>query len=140
MLDLDDEKSRKSGRDPLLIELVGLLLLDTVVAGEVKTLAVVGLQVRIGRLGAEAFEVGGEVTMKDRDRVARFGMLVESGRHEHIRSKVHGAAPEFGKQFDRILMCRTYFVSLGGGNRRDLLVSAIVMLAGRIATLIFCGG
>ena len=49
VLDLDDEHARKSGRDPLLIELVGLLLLNAVVTGQMKSFAVVGLEVRIGR-------------------------------------------------------------------------------------------
>ena len=53
VLDLDDEHAREAGRDPLLVELVGLLLLDAVVAGQVEALAVVGLQVRVGRGGAE---------------------------------------------------------------------------------------
>ena len=44
----------KFGRDPLLIELVGLFLLNAVVAGEVKALAVVGLQVGIGRRRCES--------------------------------------------------------------------------------------
>ena len=50
VLDLDDQNARKVGRGPVLVELVRLLLLDPVVASQVEALAVLGLQVRIGRL------------------------------------------------------------------------------------------
>ena len=60
MLDLDDQQTRKFRRNPLLVELVRLFLLDAIVAGQVKALAVIGLQIGIGRLGAKALEIVGE--------------------------------------------------------------------------------
>ena len=68
----------KFGRGPLLVELVRLFLLDAVVAGEVKALAVVGLQVGIGRRGAEAVEIVDEVVVEDDQREMRVGMFVET--------------------------------------------------------------
>src|SRR5580658_9951341 len=45
VLNFDDQKARKTRRNPLLVKLVGLLLLDAVITGEVETLAVVGLEI-----------------------------------------------------------------------------------------------
>ena len=49
VIDLRNEEARKFRRDPLLIELVGLFLLNFVVAGNVEAFAVIGFQIRIGR-------------------------------------------------------------------------------------------
>ena len=60
MLDLDQQDAREVGAGPFLVELVGLLLLDPVVAGEPEPVAVVGLQVRVRRRLAPGTDVAGK--------------------------------------------------------------------------------
>ncbi len=98
VLNLDDQHPRKARRNPLLIELVGLLLLDAVVAGQVEALAVVGLQIRVGRRGAEVAEIIHKMVVKDDQREARVGVLVEALGHQHDGAQEHRPAPEFGQQ------------------------------------------
>jgi hypothetical protein len=71
MLDLDDQQAREVGARPLPVEVVGLLLLDPVVAIDAEALAVRALETRIGRFGTEPAEVRGKVAVEDGDRVAR---------------------------------------------------------------------
>ena len=59
VVDLRDQDAREVWRDPLLVELVRFFLLDAVVAGDVEAVTVVGLEIRVGGLGAEAIEVVG---------------------------------------------------------------------------------
>ena len=73
VLELHDQHAREVRAGPLLVELVRLFLLDAVVAGDVEALAVVGLEIGIGRLGAEVVEVGDEVIVKDDQRVVGSG-------------------------------------------------------------------
>ena len=62
MLDLHAEEARELIlHSPTPEELVVLLLLDLVVAGQLEALGVVRLQVGVRRLRPEAVEVGGEV-------------------------------------------------------------------------------
>ena len=82
----------------MLIELVGLFLLNAVVACNVEALAVVRLQIGIGRLGAEAVEIGVEVVFDDDEREMNIGMLVEALGHQHVGAEIHGTSPEFGEQ------------------------------------------
>ncbi len=98
MVDLYNQKARELWADPLLVELVRLLLLDAVVAGDVKALAVVGLQVRIGRLSAEIAHAIGKVIVKNHQRKMRIGMVVEAFRHQHNRRQIHGPSPELRQQ------------------------------------------
>ena len=77
VLDLHDEEARKARRGPLLEEVIGLRLLDAVVAGQVEAPLVVGLEVRIGRGGAEVGDIVRVVPVEDHQRVARLGVLVE---------------------------------------------------------------
>ncbi len=64
-----------------------------------KSFAVVRLQVRVGRLGAEAAEIRREVAVKDGDRIPRFGMFGETFRQENIGAQVHRTSPKLAKQF-----------------------------------------
>ncbi len=98
VIDVRDQDARKAGRNPLLIELVSLFLLNAVVAGNVEALAVIGLQIGIGRLGAKAAEIGIEVVFADDERKMNVGMLVESLGYQHVGAEVHGPAPELGEQ------------------------------------------
>ena len=95
MIDLRDEQAGEFWGDPLLVKLVLLFLLDAVVAGDVEALAEVGLEIGIGRLGAEAFEVVIEVVFEDGEREARLGMLVEAFGDEDVGAEKHRTAPEF---------------------------------------------
>ncbi len=74
VIDLRDEEARKFRRNPLLIELVGFFLLNSVVAGNVEAFAVVGFQIRIGRSGAEAVEVVVEMIFENHQRKMRVGV------------------------------------------------------------------
>jgi hypothetical protein len=94
VLDLDDQHPGIARRRPVLVELVGPLLLRAVVAGPVETVAVVGLEVRVGWLLAEAVDRLREVAVVDDEGIARFRVRVESFRHQDVRAQVHRASPE----------------------------------------------
>ena len=64
-MNLDDEKAREVWAGPVFIELVSLLLLDTIVACKFEPFAVIGLQVWIGWSLAKTVEVCGKVPVKD---------------------------------------------------------------------------
>src|SRR5215472_365301 len=98
VLDLDYQKPRKIRRDPLLVRLVRLFLLDSVVAGNVEALVVVGLESGVGRRGPEAVEVYWKMAVKDGERVPRLGVRVEALRHEHVRAEIHRAPPKTSQQ------------------------------------------
>src|SRR5215467_6037739 len=98
MVDLCDQKAREVGGDPLLVELVLFFLLNAVVARDVKALAVVGLEIGIGRFGAQAFEIGIEMVLGNREREVGIRMSVESFRYQDIRAQKHRASSEFREQ------------------------------------------
>ena len=95
MFDLDDQEAREVGRNPFLVEGIGLLLLDAVVARQMKALRVVRLQIRIRRRGAKSRDVIGVVAVEDHERVADPGVFVEILRDEHVRADEDVAPPEF---------------------------------------------
>ncbi|MFT3764561.1 MAG: hypothetical protein QM820_03450 [Minicystis sp.] len=70
----------------------------SVVPLEAEALAVLGLQVRIGRLLAEFVERRLEVAVVQEQRVARLGVLVEALGQEHGGAEEHVAAPELREQ------------------------------------------
>src|SRR5579885_527316 len=98
MVDLHDQHARKFWADPLLVKLIRLFLLNAVIAGDMKTLAVVRLQVRIGRPCAKVVETFRKMVVEDDEREVRLRMLVKTFRHEHNRRQVYGASPEFRQQ------------------------------------------
>ena len=106
MLDLDDHHPGIVGTCPVLVELVGELLLNAVVRGQVEPLAVLGLEIRVGRLFAKARDRLGKVAVENDQRVTRLGMSVKSLGQEHVRSQVHGPAPELGEPLalDRLVL------------------------------------
>ena len=61
---------------------------------EVEPLAVVGLEVRVGRLLAESAEGLGEVAVEDHQRVSGLGVLVEPLGEQDVGAQVHRPAPE----------------------------------------------
>ena len=63
----------KFGTAPLFVKFVRFLLLNPVVARDMEAVAVISLQVRIGRLRAKPFEIGREMSFKYRQRIVRFG-------------------------------------------------------------------
>ena len=122
VIDFRDEDAREFRRDPLLIELVGLFLLNAVVAGDVEAFAVVRLQIGIGRLGAKAAEVGIEVVFVDDDRKMNVGMRIESLGHQHVGAQEHGPSPELGEQRALNLEVPDVLRVLRRRDRRDFLV------------------
>ena len=68
VLQFHDQHAREILRGPLLVEPVRLFLLDAVVAVQMETFAVVGLEVRIRWRGAEAIEIRHEMIMEDDQR------------------------------------------------------------------------
>ena len=98
VLELDDEDAGEVGRGPLLVLVVGLLLLDAVVAGEVEALGVVGLEVGVGRGRAEVGDIGDEVIVEYGVGVVGGRVLVKALRDEDDGGDEHGAAPEFGEE------------------------------------------
>src|SRR5208337_2964352 len=74
MIDFRNQDAWEPRRNPLLIELVGFLLLDAVVTGNVESLAVIGLQVGIGWLGSKALKIRVEVVLGDDQRIRNMGV------------------------------------------------------------------
>ena len=93
-----DNDPRKIGGGPFLVKIIGFLLLNTVVAGQPEALAVVGLQVFIGRLGTEAAKGVGEMAVEDNQRIVCFGMLVKALRQQYMGTQIHIAPPEVAQQ------------------------------------------
>ena len=122
VIDLRDEDAREVWRDPLLVELVLFFLLDAIVAGDVEALAEVGLEIRVGRLGAEAFEVVIEVIFEDRQREMRVGMRVEAFGDEDVGAEIHGAAPEFCEELALDAHVADVLGVFGRIDRRDFLI------------------
>ncbi len=81
MLHLHNQNPRKVRPGPLLVELVRLFLLDPVVPRDMKSLTIVGLQIRIGRLSAKVRKITHEMIVKNCQRIMRFLVLVKSLRH-----------------------------------------------------------
>ena len=106
VLDLDDHHPRIVRAGPLLVELVGVLLLDPVVAGQVKPLAVLGLEVRVGGLLAEARERLREMAVEDDQGITGVGMRVEALGQQDVGAQVHGPAPELRQPLalDRLVL------------------------------------
>ena len=94
VLDLDDDHARHVRSGPLFVEGVGVLLLDSVVALQVETLAVFGLEIGVGGHFAKAPELRGEVPVVDDQRIASLGMLVEALGYEHPCAELHRPPPE----------------------------------------------
>src|SRR5262245_13788128 len=94
MLNFDNDEALEVGADPVLVKLVGVLLLDFVIARDFKALDVIGLQVRVRRRFAESPECVREMAVKHHQRVTGFWMLVEAVWQQHACAEVHRASPE----------------------------------------------
>src|SRR5262245_56652120 len=114
MLDFDNDEAREVGADPVLIKLIGVLLLNVVIARDFKALDVIGLQVRIGRRFAESAEGVREMPMKHHQWVTSFGMLVETVWQQDAGPEVHRASPEFRQ----LLALNLYVLDVLGVFRR----------------------
>src|SRR5262249_31786125 len=95
MLNFDNDESREVGADPVLVKLIGVFLLNFVIARDFEAFDVIGLQVRIGRRFAESAEGLREMAVKHHQRVTSFGMLVETVWQQDTGPKVHRTSPEF---------------------------------------------
>ena len=98
MLDLHDQKAREVGRYPFLKGCVRLLLLDAIVAFEMKAIGIHRLEIRIRRFGAKLGDILGKVPVKDHQRIVRLGMRVKALGQQHVRAEIHVAPPEPGEQ------------------------------------------
>src|ERR1700754_1345298 len=122
VLDLDNDKAREVWPGPILVKLIRLLLNDAVVAVEFEACAVLGLQVRIGRLFAKVAEVRREMSVIDNKRVARFGMRVETFRQQDVRAEMHRASPELRQTFTLNLDVLDVLRVFGRFDRRDYFI------------------
>jgi hypothetical protein len=91
----------------------------------VEAVAVVGLEVRIGRLLAEAVDRLREVAVVDDEGIARFRMRVESFRDKDVRAQVHRAAPELRETLALDPLVRTYFVA-GASGMGGIVLSSVI--------------
>ena len=80
MLDFDDDHARVVRAGPLLVEPMGVILDDLVVARQMEPLVVVGLEVLVRRLLAETAERLGKMPVEDDKRVSRVGMTRQNLR------------------------------------------------------------
>ncbi len=124
MVDLDHQEPGEVLGRPALVEVIGLLLLDPVVAGQVEALGIVRLQIRVRRGGAEAGDVVREVAVEHHQRVVGVRMGVEPLRHQHMGAQIDRSAPEGRER----LALDPDVADVGGvglgRDRRDLLVEA----------------
>ena len=101
MLNLDDQEPRELGVIPSLIEVIGLLLLDQVVALNTEALGILGFESLIRRRGPEPPEVRRKVPVEHHQGIFCLGMLVKILRQEHVCTEVHVTPPEC-RQFFRL--------------------------------------
>ena len=94
VLDLDDQIARKPGRDPLLVELVSLFLLNAVVAGRCGSgrCSRASGSDRAARCGSRRMSVD-EMIVEEHQRIVRLGMLVESLRDQDDRARDTSGGP-----------------------------------------------
>ena len=97
MLNLDDDHPREVGTGPFLVELVGLLLNNPVVAFKFEPIAVFRFQVWIGRRLAKAAKVGRKVTVEDGQRIASVRMRIKTFGQKDVCAQIHGPAPKIRK-------------------------------------------
>ncbi len=83
VLHLDDEEARVVFCGPLLVEVIRFLLLDAVIAREMKAVRVVGLQLWIRSFGAEFSKAVVEVIVKKQQRKMGIRMFVETLWNKH---------------------------------------------------------
>src|SRR5262249_38235264 len=110
MLNFDNDEAREVWADPVLVKLIGILLLDFVIARDFETVVVIGLQVRIGRRFAESAEGLREMAVKHHQRVTSLGMLVETVWHQDAGAEVYRAPPEFRQ----LLALNLYVLDVSG--------------------------
>src|SRR6185503_15119636 len=99
VLDFDDDEARKVWSGPLLVKIVRLLLLNAVVARQLESFTVVGLEIRIRRRFAKAIEISGEMAVHDDERITSVGMLVETRGQQDVRTEMHRTSPELRQAF-----------------------------------------
>ena len=80
VLYLDRDHAGEARARPVLVELVGALLLDAVVAVELETVAVLALQVGVGRRLPPPSDRVGEVAVEDREGITRLRVRRRSPR------------------------------------------------------------
>ncbi len=122
VLNLDHEHSGEARAGPVLVELIGILLLDPVVALELEPSARVRHQVGIGRRFPPSADRLRKVPVRDHQGIAGVGVLVEALGQEHVRAKIDWAAPELGEKPALDPHVLDVLGLLGRRNRGDLLI------------------
>ena len=139
MLDLDDQHAREVRRRSSPCRTVGVLLLDAVVAVQLEALAVIRLQVRIGRLLAEAARiVCGKWPWLIDQRIARVRVLVEAFGQQHVRAEVHRPAPELRQALALDALVLDVLRRRRIGDRRDHLVERDRDRRVRAGSIVIC--
>ncbi len=98
VLYLDHEEAREVRTRPLPVERVRLLLLDPVVARQVKAVREIRFQVRIRRRRAEFGNVVRKMPVENHEGISRPGMCREPLWQQHMRAEIHIAPPELREQ------------------------------------------
>ena len=122
VLDLDDDRAREVRPGPVLVELVCILLLGAVVARPVEPRREIRFEVRIRRHLPPVPHVGGEVPVRDEERVARVGVRVPPLGQQHMRAELHRPAPELREQLALNPLVPDVLRGCGLFDRRDHLV------------------
>jgi hypothetical protein len=99
VFNLDDQEAREVRGNPFLIEGIGLLLLDAVVAGQMEALRIIGFEIRIRGRGAESGNVVGIMSVKDHQGITHGRMRIESLGQQNVRAKKYVASPKTRQQF-----------------------------------------
>ena len=99
MLDFDGDHPWKIGPRPHFVKIVGLLLLDAVVTIQLKPSAVRTRNRRIGWSCTPARKIIGEVSVKNGQGIAGFGMFVKTFGQQDVCPQVNVASPKLGQTF-----------------------------------------
>jgi len=111
MLNLQDQHAWEAWTGPLLVLVVRFLLLNTVVAGEVKAFRVIRLKIGIGRRGAKVVKARRKVAVKDHKRIVGVRVFVKALGSRTIAERNIGRPQNLVNRALWIFRCLTYFVS-----------------------------
>ena len=98
VLNFNGNKAWKIFRSPLLIQIVGLLLLNVFVSSNSKSTSEDPIVWVCGRrLGSKTPECIREMPVKNHKRILGIAIGIEVMGYQHIRLQVHRAPPEFSE-------------------------------------------
>ncbi len=88
----------------------------------VKTFAILGFEIRIGRFLSKSAERVGKVAVIDDQEIARLRVLVKTFRQQNVGAEMHGSPPKFRQQLALNLDMLDVFRLRRIRNRRDFPV------------------